>query len=119
MKTLTREQAEEQGYATFNAGQHFAIDVPDGSSTITCRTSAGDLITFAFMPYEKNCAPMCVDIANHGKQKNSSDTPVNDVICFTQGKCKEYRSRELKMDHKPTIVNVMLDSGIKHHDERW
>jgi len=72
-ESLTSVQARAKGYAIFNGNMHepgatghLAVDLPDGWSTITARTSAGERITFAFMSYKNEGPPQCVDIVHHG-----------------------------------------------------
>lgn len=62
MNMNTMEQAQEAGFATFNNQPHLCIDIPDGSHTITVRTSEGKKVTFAFQSYTEGGAPQCVDI---------------------------------------------------------
>lgn len=109
---VSREQAEGAGYAVFNRGQHVCIDVPNGHSTITCRTSTGELLTFAFIPYAENGAPACVDVhhktakrtfesrdfddpasINSAVERNpaADEVPAMNVICFSGGN-DAYRS---------------------------
>ena len=57
--------AKRRGFAVFNGGRHLCVDVPDGSFTLSCRTSEGRRITFAFLPYEENGPPQAVDIQYH------------------------------------------------------
>ena len=50
LPVMTSADAKSIGYAVFNDVPHKAIDVPDGSFTITARTSDGRRTTFCFMP---------------------------------------------------------------------
>lgn len=57
----------EGGYEKFNNGTHICLDIPDGSSTISCKLSDGTVATFAFCPYDsamsgKPQVPACVDV---------------------------------------------------------
>jgi hypothetical protein len=61
----TSEGAKAAGFAVFNGGDHLCVDVPDDNFTVSCRTSEGRRITFAFLPYEKGGAPQAVDIQYH------------------------------------------------------
>jgi hypothetical protein len=61
----TPEGAMAAGFAYFNGGDHLCVDVPDESFTVSCRTSEGRRITFAFLPYRENGPPQAVDIQYH------------------------------------------------------
>jgi hypothetical protein len=61
----THAGAMAHGFAAFNGGPHLCVDVPDDSFTVSCRTSEGRRITFAFLPYKENGAPQAVDIQYH------------------------------------------------------
>ena len=61
----TAANAAKRGYGKFNNGPHLCIDVPDGMMTITCRTSAGEKVTFAFIPYQEGGPADCIDIYHH------------------------------------------------------
>jgi hypothetical protein len=66
--TVTQRSADDamkQGFAMFNGGKHLCVDVPDDSFTVSCRTSEGRRITFAFLPYRKDGPPQAVDIQYH------------------------------------------------------
>jgi hypothetical protein len=62
MGLSTPAAAKAAGFKVFNGRSHLLVDVPDGLFTISCRTSAGDLVTFAFCPYRKGAAAACVDV---------------------------------------------------------
>lgn len=74
------------GFADFNGGTHLCVDVPDGNFTISCRTSAGEKITFAFCPYKKDGPAKCVDIQRHTAEltveNGDSLLPSQSVILF-------------------------------------
>lgn len=81
------DQVEKRGFAQFNGGPHLCVEVPDGTSTITCRTRDGRLITFSFVPYKTDGPPECVDIRNfhkHGKIELNGDLelPCQHFIVF-------------------------------------
>jgi hypothetical protein len=56
----TAEGARAAGFAYFNGDDHLCVDVPDESFTVSCRTSEGRRITFAFLPYKENGPPQAV-----------------------------------------------------------
>lgn len=82
------DEAEEKGYAKCNSGKHLLVEVPDGHFTISARTSAGDLITFAFVPHEVAGPPRCVDIHHTPPDwipNSPMEFPGQSVIVFGQG----------------------------------
>ena len=95
-------------YATFNNGPHLCVNVPDGSFTITAKTSEGKRITFAFAPYKKDGPAGCVDVVFHdaGRTVNNyeKDIPVFGSINFGMGKT-------LNREDNNTIVSIILDEG--------
>jgi hypothetical protein len=115
-RTSWVHEADEipEGYARFNDGYHLCVDVPDGSSTISVRTSEGKQITFAFMPYSKDGAPQCVDIQHHhdGDHTMNGDTRCShqDVRVFTPGG-HVYSYSPSKPDGKQpaTLTTVIFD----------
>jgi hypothetical protein len=46
----THAGAMAHGSTAFNSGTHLGVDVPDDSFTVSCRSSDGRRITFAFLP---------------------------------------------------------------------
>jgi hypothetical protein len=80
--------AAEAGFATFNPGPHLAVEIPDGMSTITCRTSQGRKVTFCFTPYEDGGPPQCVDIMEHTGPTVELDGkahPIQRLVAFGKG----------------------------------
>ncbi len=65
MLTTDEDTAKRHGFAVFNGGKHLCVDVPDDNFTVSCRTSEGRRITFAFLPYKKGGPPQAVDIQYH------------------------------------------------------
>lgn len=113
MRFIDSKDAEDQGYAVFNAGKpHLCVDVPDGWSTITCRMSNGKKVTFAFIGYE-GASPFSVDI-HHATGPDVLHQGVThqrqDVICFSGGGPDPYHSRDKKFEGKPcTLVTLLLE----------
>lgn len=110
MKTLSKEEAKQQGYATFNRGPHICIDVPDGQQTISVRTSNGKLVTFDFIPYKEGGPANCIDIVQHDTGTVTSnggrnDIPVQRVLCLGAGPTW-FRSEAGK---PVTVVAILLD----------
>lgn len=83
------DYAEITGFAKFNGGPHLCVDVPDGHFTITCRTSEGRQVTFAFCPYKANGPAQCIDIQNHNtnavRVNGDTNCPIQKVIMFGVG----------------------------------
>lgn len=86
---LSHDAAAKEGYATFNKVPHVCVDVPDHNVTITCRTSDGRRVTFAFLQYQKDNPPQCVDIhyADGPKWKGSDgrEREANNILLFSDG----------------------------------
>lgn len=111
------QQAQLDGYATFNRGPHLCIDAPNGHFTISVRTSEGKMVTMAFVPYSENGPPQCMDVQYHSsgvvKQNGSSSSPVQAVIGFTTGS-NVFRST--LEDEKPcTLLTVLLNQKQKEN----
>ena len=89
LKGLDREVAVEEGFVAFNGGPHLPIELPPGHSTLTVKTSGGDLITFAFIPYEDSPHPRCIDIAYHNNgtttKNGDRDVPTFNATLWTCG----------------------------------
>jgi len=95
------EDAEELGFARFNRGPHLCVDIPDGTTTISCRTSDGQLITFSFLGGDDlhgKCAPTAVDILHHtsGRFMNNGERkiPVQSVVVWTNGQALSNHSAD-------------------------
>ena len=77
----------KRGFASFNGGPHLLVNVPNGSFTITAKTSDGHKITFAFVPYTPDGPAQCVDIQHHTPSKrmvHGEDTvPIQYVKLFS------------------------------------
>lgn len=82
MNTRTKEQAKADGYAGFNNNPHICMDI-DKQTTITVNTPSGQ-ITFAFMPYQKDGPPNCVDICvwKDGSGDDADAMGIQKVIVF-------------------------------------
>jgi len=104
------ETAEADGYASYNNGPHLAIDVPDGGSTVTCLTSAGHRVTFAFVVERHSAAPYGVDIHDHTSRPPSSYNrkglaQPQEVACFGAG-TTPFRSK--RDDADPVTVTCVI-----------
>lgn len=107
-----------QRFATFNRQPHLCIDLPDGDTTISVRTSDGRRVTFAFMAYTRGAAPECCDIAYHDNgtsRVTSSGVTVQtfDVVAFgpaNQGKDIDTRCLRKDGADKPGIVCLLMES---------
>lgn len=112
---VSREQAQQDGFAIFNRGPHLEVEVPNGHFTITARTSEGKRVTFAFCPYQENGPAQCVDILYHDseviKMNGDHPCPVQAVTLFTTG--SNVASTKLN-DEKPcTLATVLLNKEEK------
>jgi hypothetical protein len=118
MEWETADKAQSRGYGAFNDCPHLCIDVPDGMRTLTCRTSDGEQVTFAFVPYRTGGAPDCIDIYQHtskvpaiGRNINEGATAMN-VRVFSGG------STLLRDDERPvTLMCLILKPDATEEDE--
>ena len=54
--------SDEYGVTLEEGSRHLLVDVPDGSSSVSLRTSEGKRIRLCFHPYEKGGPPQCMDV---------------------------------------------------------
>ena len=107
------DEAEIAGYAKFNGGQHLCVDVPDGFSTISCKLSNGQRVTFSFVPYVDDGVPDCVDIhtpdAPTTKTRDGRVMPQCRVIAFDSGRqLFHYGMKFERGEGWPTLATVIL-----------
>jgi len=85
----SRATAAEEGFAIYNGGPHYIMEVPEGKQTLSIKTSGGHLLTLAFCTYEDSSHPRCVDIKLHnaGTVLNSGgqDIPTFSATMWTPG----------------------------------
>ena len=102
-----------EGYARRDDNPHLCVDVPDGNSTITVRTSEGKQITFDFLKYSAAGPPQCVDIVHHhdGDHTMNGDLrcPHQDVRVFGLGVNLLNHSTGLKTERPATVTCVIFD----------
>lgn len=103
--------ATAKGYAAFNQGNHVTIDVPDGQTTYSFRTSDGKRMTVCFLPTKSvDGVPGCVDIAYHGTEadptKDWRGHPAFEMLVFSNTKTP-YDSR--KESHPANIAVILLE----------
>lgn len=113
-KELPPEQVEAAGFAEFNRCPHLCVEVPDGTCTISARTSDGHLVTFCFLPTHgpMHASPAgCVDIQFHNsaapriKGVNQDTRPVQHIVGFTPGAIN-WDTRH--MQRPTTLLTVLL-----------
>jgi hypothetical protein len=105
MKTM--KEAQEAGFATFNDQPHLCIDIPDGSHTITVRTSEGKTVTFAFQSYTKDGAPQCIDIAREDQTAGVWDNGGESI-----GRMRAFNWEDgQRKVASPNMVTVLMDEG--------
>lgn len=118
------------GFSRYNRGPHLCVEVPNGQSTITVRTSNGRQVTFAFCPYDENGPPMCIDIhhatgdlisqedVNIGldlKDRQKLGRPLQRVWCASGGDrpyCS-YSSTERERKCPVTLTVLSLERELK------
>lgn len=121
-------EAASMGYATFNPGTHVCIDVPDGDTTFSFRTSTGKLVTVDFVPYEEGGVPQCIDIKEHHRDPDrfvkgdmsANDHYTQDVVVFGKGptcyRNVSYDVRENDERPKPTLITLLIDQDHRRED---
>jgi hypothetical protein len=114
-KTLSMEEAKAEGFADFNDNPHLCVELPDGQTTISVRTSEGKRLTIAFLPYIHGKAAQCADVCFHDSgmtaHHNGTDMPVQDMVLFGRGK-EVFRTTRLDAQDKPLFATVLM-----HGDE--
>lgn len=113
-QTCDAGQAENLGFATFNGVPHLCVDVPDGGFTISAKTTQGKRVTFAFMPYEDDGAPQCVDIQYHDSGTRHDQGPTFDFVAFGLRQ-PDIDTRKLRPEPeaKPGILCVLMDNDYE------
>lgn len=99
-------QAAAAGFNSFNECETLGVTVPVGFSTICARLPNGECITFAFVPYQEDGSPECVDIKYHGGRQFDEGRPdwhQQNVILFAGGGT-DHRTN----DERPTTLTTVL-----------
>jgi hypothetical protein len=102
--------AAEHGFATWNQGPHLCVEIPDGSSTITCRTSQGRKVTFSFVPYQQGGPPQCVDIheaTGPAIRLDERDSHIQRIVAFGKGPTI-FRSNPQATERKEAVTLATL-----------
>ena len=84
---ISIKRAEQNGYATFNSGEHHCIDLGDGTTAHTISIKVGnELVTFAYCPTNTPNKTECIDIYRHtGPSTNENGSKEHRVITFQGG----------------------------------
>ena len=103
------------GFAAFNQGNHVTIEIPDGQTTYSFRTTEGKRLTVCFLPYRDGEAPQCADIAYNGTEaaptKDANGHQAFELLAF--GKLKsgsrgdQFDTR--KQPHPANIACVLME----------
>jgi len=113
---MNHNDATAAGYASFNQGNHVAIDVPDGQTTYSFRTTDGKRLTVCFLPTKaQNEAPGCVDVAYHGTEaaptKDDRNHQAFEVLLFGKRDSgslgDQFDSR--RHPHPTNIVAILME----------
>lgn len=108
---MNHNDATAAGFAAFNQGNHVTVEVPDGQTTYSFRTSDGKRLTVCFLPTKSvDAAPGCVDVAYFGTE----DDPTKDwrghqafeMLIFSNYKTP-YDSRQTS--HPANIATILLE----------
>lgn len=109
-------EATQKGYAGFNDCETVCIDVPDGQTTFSFKTSDGRCLTACFLPSRPGQSPAFVDIAYHGNlgfQRDNHDERGScafEAIAFGKRKRSpgiQWDTRE--QDFPSSIVCVLME----------
>ena len=112
---VAASEAVQSGFAKFNHGRHLCVEVPRGNSTITVKTPEGKQITLAFIPYEPEGSPVCVDIHHATGESTECGLARQDVILFGNGSYKDpynygnYMKQEGAEDKPHTLTTLILE----------
>ena len=85
VRILSRDGAVDAGFAGFNGGNHYCIDLPNDPATISVRTPDGNLITFAFVLRPADVGHQCVDIVHHSLTRDKSGNPLQTTAFLGAG----------------------------------
>ena len=102
-RLMTKDHANLIGFSSYNNGPHLCVEVPDGSFTISARTSSGKNITFSFLPYKTDGEPKCVDVYQHNTERQRP-------ILFTKGSDTFHWKRS---DTTVAITSIVLEEDQK------
>lgn len=101
----TRQQAQADGFATYNNCPHLCLDIPDGMTTITCKLSNGQQVTLSFLPYAEEPQPKCMDVVVHKTPTTPDGVPKQRVMALGQGPTNFVSRYD---DEQPTTVTTVL-----------
>lgn len=103
---MTRDEALEKGYATFNGGPHLCVDVPEGHCTVTVKTPDGGKVTMAFLPRidGSQSGHSSVDIVSHENPKTKNGHPKQSALLLGEGPTNGSVDFE---DEEPTTIVVL------------
>ncbi len=86
---LSKFSAKHTEFTVFNGGPHLCVKVPDGHFTVSCITSEGRKITFAFCPYVADGPAQCVDVLHHTSgvtiQNGATECPIQALSVHSIG----------------------------------
>ncbi len=126
-KVLPANEVAAAGFAKFNSGHHLCVEVPDDWFTISCKTSNGKLVTFAFCPDGMGgTGHQCVDVHHATAEKKtierngeSYEIACQNVHVFGQG---WYKNPLWSMDYyknnvdKPMTLTTILLTPLEGAD---
>jgi hypothetical protein len=114
------EDPPPSSFARFNKCPHLCVEVPDGLSTISVRTSNGHMLTFAFCPYEDGNPPRCVDIVSHANgttaKNGDRDVPTFPVAVRSGVTGGVLFSGSATATIPPTCVTIQIPDRPKKED---
>jgi hypothetical protein len=113
LPVMTAADAESIGFARFNDVPTLPIDIPDGNSTISAKTTDGRRITFFFGEHRTGAPPSFVNIEfhDHGATIPNADggrSPVFDMLTIGLRGRQVFDSRKSAIDYKPSIAVILI-----------
>ncbi len=102
---MNHNDATAKGYAAFNQGNHVCIDVPDGQTTYSFRTSDGRRLTVCFLLARDGNPPEICDIAYHGKEGDTANRDNRNHQAF----------ETITFGERPHSPGIQFDTRTQSH----
>ena len=98
-------------FATFNEkAKHINVEIGGGWTTVSVKTPSGKRVTFAFVPYESEGDPQCVDVQYQGKPEGADEEfPKQKVILFGKGPTYYHWKLDSAKEDKVTVTTVLME----------
>lgn len=113
---VTPREANARGFAAFNECETVCIDVPDGQTTFSFKTSDGRCLTACFLPGREGMPPSFVDVAYHGQLDVPRDNHDERGSCAFEAISFGQRARSpgiqwdtREQDNPSSIVCILME----------